>query len=136
MTIYHYLLKNFTFLLIFLFAVGCSQPNKPLFSDIKPEQGRVLLDPNLVSSSIDIWSTLDIAVKADTAIEIKITALLKSMTLEKKVAQMIQPEIRDISVEDMRKYGFGSYLNGGGALPNNDKQAIPSDWIKFAEANS
>lgn len=47
---------------------------------------------------------------------------------------MIQPEIRDITVEDMRKYGFGSYLNGGGAFPNNDKYATPQDWIALAES--
>ncbi len=46
---------------------------------------------------------------------------------------MIQPEIRDITVEDMRKYGFGSYLNGGGAFPNNDKHATPDDWVNLAE---
>ncbi|KZN47031.1 hypothetical protein N482_02105 [Pseudoalteromonas luteoviolacea NCIMB 1942] len=45
------------------------------------------------------------------------------MTTEQKVAQMIQPEIRDITVEDMRKYVFGSYLNGDGAFPNGDKRA-------------
>ena len=32
---------------------------------------------------------------------------------------MIQLEIRDISVADMRKYGFGSYLNG---------VALPTMW--------
>ena len=46
---------------------------------------------------------------------------------------MIQPEIRNITVEDMRKYGFGSYLNGGGAFPNNDKHATPEDWVALAE---
>ena len=55
------------------------------------------------------------------------------MTLQQKVAQMIQPEIRDITVEDMRKYGFGSYLNGGGAFPNNNKHSTPADWISLAE---
>ncbi|NQZ09355.1 MAG: glycoside hydrolase family 3 C-terminal domain-containing protein, partial [Algicola sp.] len=55
-------------------------------------------------------------------------------TLEQKGAQMIQPEIRDITVADMRKYGFGSYLNGGGSFPNSNKQATPADWIKLAEA--
>ena len=56
------------------------------------------------------------------------------MTLEQKIAQMIQPEIRDITVEDMRKYGFGSYLNGGGSFPANNKHATPADWIKLADA--
>ena len=86
------------------------------------------------SQNIDIWPVLDISVKQDQNVEAKVAEILQSMTLEQKVAQMIQPEIRDISVEDMRKYGFGSYLNGGGAFPDNNKHATPADWIKLAEA--
>ncbi|REL28903.1 glycoside hydrolase family 3 protein [Thalassotalea euphylliae] len=85
------------------------------------------------AKNIDIWPRLDIAVKPSEQVEAKIAALMAKMTLAQKVAQMIQPEIRDITVEDMRKYGFGSYLNGGGAFPNNDKHATPQDWIKLAE---
>ncbi len=84
-------------------------------------------------TNLNIWPVLDIAVKKDPQVEVKVEKLLNGMTLEQKVAQMIQPEIRDISVEDMRKYGFGSYLNGGGAFPNNNKHATPADWIKLAE---
>lgn len=84
-------------------------------------------------SNIDIWPTLDIAVKKSEADEARVSALLAEMTLEQKIAQMIQPEIRDITVEDMRKYGFGSYLNGGGAFPNNNKHSTPQDWIVLAE---
>ena len=80
-----------------------------------------------------IWPKINSEVKQDEAIELRINHLLKDMTLEQKVAQMIQPEIRDITVEDMRKYGFGSYLNGGGAYPNNNKHSTPSDWIRLAE---
>ncbi|WP_404402848.1 glycoside hydrolase family 3 C-terminal domain-containing protein [Idiomarina seosinensis] len=82
----------------------------------------------------DIWPELDLPVKQKPAMEQRIDELLAKMTLEQKVAQMIQPEIRDITVEDMRKYGFGSYLNGGGAFPNNDKYATPQDWIALAES--
>jgi beta-glucosidase len=87
-----------------------------------------------LETNINIWPKLNIEVKKNTEIEEKITSLLSRMTVEQKVAQMIQPEIRDITVEDMRKYGFGSYLNGGGSFPNGDKHAIPEDWIKLAEA--
>jgi beta-glucosidase len=80
-----------------------------------------------------IWPKLDIAVTADPKIEARIQEILAKMTLEQKVAQVIQPEIRDITVEDMRRYGFGSYLNGGGAYPNNDKHASAQDWIALAE---
>ncbi|QOL24558.1 glycoside hydrolase family 3 C-terminal domain-containing protein [Thalassotalea sp. LPB0316] len=84
--------------------------------------------------NIDIWPTLDFEVKQDAEVEASVKSLLSTMTLEQKVAQMIQPEIRDITVEDMRKYGFGSYLNGGGSFPNNNKQSTPQDWINLAEA--
>jgi len=81
-----------------------------------------------------IWPALPPAIAKDEALEAKIDALVAKMTLEQKIAQMIQPEIRDITVEDMRKYGFGSYLNGGGAYPNNDKHATPADWVALAES--
>lgn len=68
------------------------------------------------------------------SVEQRVTAILSSMTVEQKVAQMIQPEIRDITVDDMRRYGFGSYLNGGGAFPNDNKHASAQDWIALAEA--
>jgi beta-glucosidase len=85
------------------------------------------------SKTDQIWPKLSLAVKKDPAIEAKIADFLQRMTLEQKVAQMIQPEIRDITVEDMRQYGFGSYLNGGGAFPNGDKHATPNDWVALAE---
>ncbi|WP_277054335.1 glycoside hydrolase family 3 protein [Pseudoalteromonas marina] len=82
---------------------------------------------------ITLWPTLKNKVQKSTEIENTIAGYLKSMTLEQKVAQMIQPEIRDITVEDMRKYGFGSYLNGGGSFPDANKHATPADWIALAE---
>lgn len=93
-------------------------------------------DDNVVThrdNNINIWPTIKSEVKLDPEVEKKVKTILASMTLEQKVAQMIQPEIRDITVEDMRKYGFGSYLNGGGAFPNNNKHSTPEDWIKLAE---
>jgi beta-glucosidase len=79
------------------------------------------------------WPALPVALPADAALEQRVSTILSKMTLEQKIAQMIQPEIRDITVEDMRKYGFGSYLNGGGAFPNNNKHATAADWIKLAD---
>ncbi|WP_246143380.1 glycoside hydrolase family 3 protein [Colwellia echini] len=97
-------------------------------SDVTPQT-----EDALTSTNIDIWPELNADVKTETVIENKIAALLATMTLEQKVAQMIQPEIRDITVEDMRKYGFGSYLNGGGSFPNANKHATPNDWVQLAE---
>ena len=82
----------------------------------------------------DFWPVLDIAIKTDAGVEKQVAELLAKMTIEQKVAQTIQPEIRDITVEDMRQYGFGSFLNGGGAFPDNNKHATPQDWIAVAQA--
>ena len=92
------------------------------------------LSASEVSTVNSIWPKLTIDVKKDPVIEKKVADLLATMTLEQKVAQMIQPEIRDITVDDMRKYGFGSYLNGGGSFPTADKKAPPADWINLAQA--
>ncbi|SHG76088.1 glycoside hydrolase family 3 protein [Ferrimonas marina] len=108
---------------------ACSGTDKQAVS--ATESGNVDTPP---SKNIEIWPQLAIPGQNDPAIEQQVASLLAQMTLEQKVAQMIQPEIRDFTVEDMRKYGFGSYLNGGGAFPNNDKHATPADWIALAEA--
>ena len=79
------------------------------------------------------WHFIKSEVVQNPLLEAKVLSLLKTMSIEQKIAQMIQPEIRDITVEDMRKYGFGSYLNGGGAFPNNNKHSTPQDWIALAE---
>ncbi|WP_272931651.1 glycoside hydrolase family 3 protein [Shewanella sp. KX20019] len=81
-----------------------------------------------------VWPKLQLEIKPEAEMEKTIARMVSEMTLAQKVAQMIQPEIRDITVEDMRTYGFGSYLNGGGAFPNDDKHATPADWIALAEA--
>lgn len=80
------------------------------------------------------WPKLQPAVKDATDLESRIQQILSGMTIEHKVAQIIQPEIRDITLEDMRQYGFGSYLNGGGAFPDNNKHASVQDWVDLAEA--
>jgi len=82
----------------------------------------------------EIWPALSTPIKPNEKLEARISAMLASMTPEQKVAQMIQPEIRDVTVEDMREYGFGSYLNGGGSFPGGQKHASPKDWIELAEA--
>lgn len=85
-------------------------------------------------TDVQRWPALTPALPADAALEQRLEKILAGMTLKQKIAQMIQPEIRDITVQDMREYGFGSYLNGGGSFPQNNKHATPQDWIALAEA--
>jgi beta-glucosidase len=108
---------------VILMTMGCSEPIKPTVTSVKTSDTAVA----------DYWPALKPSIAMNTELEQKIDQMLSKMTLEQKVAQMIQPEIKDISVEDMRKYGFGSYLNGGGSFPHNNKHATPQDWIKLAD---
>lgn len=84
--------------------------------------------------NVQIWPQSVYHVPEDAGVEDRVNKLLVNMTLEQKVAQMIQPEIRDFSVEDMRRYGFGSYLNGGGSFPHNNNRATAAEWVTLADA--
>lgn len=79
------------------------------------------------------WPRVTRPVAANPQIEAKIAELLERMTLEQKVGQMVQAEIRDVTPEDVRKYRLGSILNGGGAFPGNDKHAAVADWVALAD---
>ncbi|MER2490841.1 glycoside hydrolase family 3 protein [Catenovulum sediminis] len=79
------------------------------------------------------WPYANKNLKRDEKVEQKVAELLAGMTLEQKVAQMIQPEIGYLTLEQMRKYGFGSYLNGGNTAPYGNKTAAPQEWLKYAD---
>lgn len=59
--------------------------------------------------------------------------LLARMSLERKVAQIIQPDIGSITPEDVRRYRFGTILNGGNSGPYGDDKGPASDWLKLAD---
>ncbi len=51
--------------------------------------------------------------------ETRVDALMAQMTLEEKVAQMVQPEQAAITLSDITKYNIGSVLSGGGSAPRS-----------------
>jgi beta-glucosidase len=80
------------------------------------------------------WPTLTHAVKKDPAIEQKIDELLARMSVEEKVGQMVQPEIRYLTAQDVKDYHIGSVLNGGGSVPNGNRYSKAADWLAIADA--
>ncbi|WP_339614888.1 glycoside hydrolase family 3 N-terminal domain-containing protein [uncultured Gilvimarinus sp.] len=80
------------------------------------------------------WPAVHSEVEQDPAIEARIDELLSQMTLEEKVGQMIQPEIKQVTPEDIREYHIGSVLNGGGTTPDNNKYASVQDWVDLADS--
>lgn len=79
------------------------------------------------------WPMVNTKLKSDPAVERQIDKLMATMSIEQKVAQLIQPEIAYFDAEKMRKYGFGSYLNGGNTAPYGNKTADPKTWLRFAD---
>ncbi|MCA0979475.1 exo 1,3/1,4-beta-D-glucan glucohydrolase [Qipengyuania flava] len=70
---------------------------------------------------------------ARAAEDARVADLLARMSVERKVAQLIQPQINSFTAEDMRRYRFGSYLNGGNGGPYGDEYAEASEWLKLAD---
>lgn len=79
------------------------------------------------------WPKIDSEVTLNPDIEARIDDLLARMSLEEKVGQMIQPEIRHLTAEDVREYHIGSLLNGGGSFPAGNKYAKVEDWLALAD---
>jgi len=83
--------------------------------------------------AIDAWSERS-AARLDPASEARIAAIVAGMTLEQKIGQMTQPEIRSITPDQVRQYYIGTILNGGGAWPQMNKHASVADWAALAAA--
>nr|TKR66437.1 lysosomal beta glucosidase-like [Populus alba] len=60
-------------------------------------------------------------------VDYRVKDLLKRMTLEEKIGQMVQLERTNMTAEIMRKYYIGSLLSGGGSVPAD--RASPKQWV-------
>ncbi len=80
------------------------------------------------------WPTLRAPSAPDRGMEARIAAIVAGMTLEQKIGQMTQADIRSVTPDEVGRYYLGSVLNGGGAWPGMKKDAAVGDWTKLSEA--
>ena len=80
------------------------------------------------------WPSVPSPWKPSPEVESQIDTLLSQMTLEQKVGQMMQAEIKNITPDQVREYHIGSVLNGGGSFPNGNRHASAQDWLALADA--
>ena len=73
------------------------------------------------------------AISSPLSEDASIADLLARMSLERKVAQLIQPQINSFTAAEMEQYRFGSYLNGGNGGPYGDEFAPASEWLRLAD---
>ena len=74
-----------------------------------------------------------VAAAPQGSVDARVADLLSRMSVERKVAQLIQPQINSFTAADMERYRFGSYLNGGNGGPYGDEYAPASEWLKLAD---
>lgn len=65
------------------------------------------------------------------AIEARADALLARMSLAQKLGQMLQPERKSVTPDDVREFGIGSVLSGAGSCPGENRAG---DWIAMNDA--
>jgi len=82
---------------------------------------------------VNLWPESKSPIGLDAEIEKRIDALLKRMTVEEKVGQVVQPEWKSISPAEVAQYHIGSIENGGGAVPGGNKHSSVQDWVNLIE---
>jgi beta-glucosidase len=85
------------------------------------------------ASAAQIWPRAAQAEPANPALEARVRSIVAGMTLEEKVGQMTQADIRSITPDDVRHYYIGSILNGGGAWPSMNMHSSVADWLKLSD---
>lgn len=96
-----------------------------------------LLSKNIAWASPEIppapyfsdWPVIHGEIAKDESIEKQIKEILAKMTLDEKIGQMLQPDFREITPEEVIQYKIGSVLNGGGGWPENNKHALARSWV-------
>lgn len=123
-----------------ILLTGCLDNDNGATTQVKPFVGAT---PNL-PAEYDItyqadWPTIQSSMSTDdnatraASIESRVAEILAQMSLEEKVGQMIQPDLREITPQELKKYHIGSILNGGGGWPDGNKYATAEDWAKEAD---
>src|SRR5580700_4119003 len=79
------------------------------------------------------WPESKSPIGLNPKIEKRIDILLNQMTVEEKIGQVIQPEWKAISPDEVAQYHIGSIEAGGGSAPGGNKHATVHEWVSSIE---
>ncbi len=79
------------------------------------------------------WPSVHSRVAREPAIEARIDRILKRMSVEEKVGQVVQPDINFVTPEDVKTYKLGSIIAGGNSAPRGDNKAPAAEWLRQAD---
>jgi beta-glucosidase len=88
-----------------------------------------LILSSLIYSEIS-WEREQVCPVPDPAF---VNNLMKNMSIEEKVGQVIQADLDFIKPSDLRDYPIGSVLNGGNTSPRGKLRASPAEWKSLAQ---
>ena len=123
-------------LAITLLTMAC-QPDTPTTSaevSMKQEptpEAQIEAETRLINP--EAWPLQQPVMIRDDVMEKRIVDLMAKMTLEEKVGQVIQPDINDVTPEQVGEYNLGSVLNGGGSAPDKNLRNTPDSWLALAD---
>ena len=80
-----------------------------------------------------LWPVNVATANIPATVEPFVAQLLARMSLEDKVAQMIQADIAAVTPDEVRKYRLGSVLAGGGAAPGGYVRTTAKAWRELAD---
>ncbi|WP_405010136.1 glycoside hydrolase family 3 N-terminal domain-containing protein [Kitasatospora sp. NBC_01539] len=80
------------------------------------------------------WPALQSDVPRDPAVEEAARGILAQMTTEEKLGQMIQPDLVELTADDVRTYRIGSALNGAGRWPGGNRRSGAREWAETVGA--
>lgn len=82
-------------------------------------------------STVQAWPARE--PRRDAALEARVEAALKTLSLRQKIGQMVQPEVRAVTPDEVRQYAIGTVLNGGDGWAGLDRAATPAQWRALSE---
>ena len=85
------------------------------------------------AGAAQLWPRAAPPSDSDQRFEARVRSIVAGMTLEEKIGQMTQPDIRSVTPDEVRAYYIGSILNGGGAWPSMNMHSSADDWLKLSD---
>ena len=111
-----------------LLVAGCASSDAPLLPAATPAT-----QSGAGVAHAEIWPAWRYPVEVAAADAARIEALLRRMTLEEKIGQLVQADLCCVTPEDVRRFNLGSVLNGGNSGPGGNDLAPAADWLRLAD---
>ncbi|MEO0996795.1 MAG: glycoside hydrolase family 3 N-terminal domain-containing protein, partial [Pseudomonadota bacterium] len=113
-----------------MLSAGCKQDSTP-----PAEEAAAEADTTAAAAvTKENWPRAVSPVVYGDDLERRVDSLIGVMTTAEKVGQIIQADIGSVTPEDVRKYRFGSILNGGNSAPGGKQYARAEEWLALADA--